>query len=634
MAEILLASAYTSGGDNRWVGKNGVMHANGKDETSSSIPINAHQYTFASKDNLPLGTIIKVTNNDITLSDGSHPSTINLKTDTAGRRKIDLVDGVATHSLGIVSTRDAKGDISSVDNINGSNVEPKLTVEVIGQIKLDEKESAGKETSVSQFQNLSHSINTGQKSISELATIASFKPSDEFEKNKDTKLSSLADSSKVALHVDSANKPKYRNPGELTHQQRQKENENYIASLGDVSKNGEFDPAQSFVMAMIFMFLNLISPEFAQQFMGMMGGQQGGTPDYTPQSFGGPSRSALGGGAGVNGNLVTRTSGAYKGGQNADTSKNNDVINTLHPEIRASVREFVADLESQGMKTLVRQGDRSNEEQAVLLARGVTKAPPGYSFHNHGLACDILPIEGKYYSNLANEEYTEATRKIYRDTAKRHGFEWGGDWKFTDEAHIQMPSNSVSIGELIRAPKDAHGYAQIPESKLPTQFVAANKKASETVVAAQQVPADKVGDKAIQEAKLEPKQPAAKAKSSTGLPVGAKSGDIPTSIEDFEKGLGRSPKTGDIGTKYKGSENEAAFDSAQSFHAQYMAMIQEHEKKRQNEGTDKSAGYSPTKLAKQDGKSAAANLDPSKSHNPVNDLPKVNSATPAISLPA
>ena len=76
----------------------------------------------------------------------------------------------------------------------------------------------------------------------------------------------------------------------------------------------------------------------------------------------------------------------------------NSRVQKLHPKIRQMVINFINDAQDRGYKLRVTSGLRTFEEQAVLYAKGrpngrkVTNARPGTSFHNYGLAVDVVEI--------------------------------------------------------------------------------------------------------------------------------------------------------------------------------------------------------------------------------------------------
>jgi peptidoglycan LD-endopeptidase CwlK len=114
-------------------------------------------------------------------------------------------------------------------------------------------------------------------------------------------------------------------------------------------------------------------------------------------------------------------------------------INKLHPSIRSLARELVAKAQAEGIFLRVTSGMRTYEEQAKLYAKGrtepgpiVTNAKPGYSYHNFGLALDVVPIE----NGAANWNSSHWNR--IGQIGKSLGFDWGGDWKsFKDKPHFE-----------------------------------------------------------------------------------------------------------------------------------------------------------------------------------------------------
>jgi peptidoglycan L-alanyl-D-glutamate endopeptidase CwlK len=92
---------------------------------------------------------------------------------------------------------------------------------------------------------------------------------------------------------------------------------------------------------------------------------------------------------------------------------------------------------------------RTITEQDALYAQGrtkpgkkITNAKGGQSFHNYGMAFDIcLIIDGKEASWDMLKDFDgdkEADWMEIVHIAKKHGWEWGGDWtKFKDYPHFQ-----------------------------------------------------------------------------------------------------------------------------------------------------------------------------------------------------
>lgn len=116
-------------------------------------------------------------------------------------------------------------------------------------------------------------------------------------------------------------------------------------------------------------------------------------------------------------------------------------INTLHPNIRAKAKEMIVRADKElGIRLRVTSGFRSWQEQTRLYNKGrsspgkrVTNAKAGESYHNYGLAFDVVEIKnGKAIWNNPNWQRIG-------QLGKSLGFEWGGDWVgLVDKPHFQM----------------------------------------------------------------------------------------------------------------------------------------------------------------------------------------------------
>lgn len=156
-------------------------------------------------------------------------------------------------------------------------------------------------------------------------------------------------------------------------------------------------------------------------------------------------------------------------------------IMTLHPKIRFEVLHLFKVCDKQNLKMRIVQGYRTFEEQDALYAQGrtkagtkVTNAKGGQSYHNYGLAIDIVLLIDKD----KNGSFETASWDIKTDfdadgksdwievvnIFKRYGFEWGGDWKFVDNPHFQKTFGK-SINELYELHKnnkvDKNGFVLI-----------------------------------------------------------------------------------------------------------------------------------------------------------------------------
>lgn len=160
-------------------------------------------------------------------------------------------------------------------------------------------------------------------------------------------------------------------------------------------------------------------------------------------------------------------------------------IELLHPKIREEVKKIYQEICSALTgKSLCRFAYtlRTFAEQDALFAQGrtkpgaiVTKAKGGQSAHNYGLALDIVLVLDKD----GNGSYETASWDTHIDMdgdgqsdwmevvhiLKLHGYEWGGDWKFTDMPHFQklFGHSIVDLQNLYNAKKFIPGttYVQI-----------------------------------------------------------------------------------------------------------------------------------------------------------------------------
>lgn len=129
-----------------------------------------------------------------------------------------------------------------------------------------------------------------------------------------------------------------------------------------------------------------------------------------------------------------------------------DRIQLLHPKLRDEVTDIYHEIcEALNDKVICRFSHtlRSFAEQdALYYAKPqVTKAKGGQSYHNYGLAIDIVLLIDKDGNGTNETASWDVKRDFDGDNQadwmeivaifKRHGWEWGGDWKFYDAPHFQ-----------------------------------------------------------------------------------------------------------------------------------------------------------------------------------------------------
>jgi phage tail protein X len=116
---------------------------------------------------------------------------------------------------------------------------------------------------------------------------------------------------------------------------------------------------------------------------------------------------------------------------------------TVHPLLAERGTSLLDQCAATGLALMVTQGLRSMAEQDALFAQGrtmpgriVTNARAGHSYHNFGLAFDVLVLDamGKADWDTANPGW-----RVAGQVGKSLGLEWGGLWRdFPDLPHFQL----------------------------------------------------------------------------------------------------------------------------------------------------------------------------------------------------
>jgi peptidoglycan L-alanyl-D-glutamate endopeptidase CwlK len=125
-------------------------------------------------------------------------------------------------------------------------------------------------------------------------------------------------------------------------------------------------------------------------------------------------------------------------------------IAMMHPKLREEVYNIYEDIcERLTGKAYCRFTHtlRTFAEQRELFAKGrtkagsiVTQAREGFSYHNYGMAIDIVIIDGKNASWDIKKDYDADGKSDWMEVVQvfnEYGWEWGGNWKFKDAPHFQ-----------------------------------------------------------------------------------------------------------------------------------------------------------------------------------------------------
>lgn len=119
--------------------------------------------------------------------------------------------------------------------------------------------------------------------------------------------------------------------------------------------------------------------------------------------------------------------------------KNSLTPTDVLPLVERKAQLVLKEMKDLGYDMRITQGFRSIADQDALYAQGrpkgviVTNAKGGESFHNYGAALDFVFRKEGY-------NVPASVWKKFGVIGKKHGFEWGGDWKrgFVDNPHLQM----------------------------------------------------------------------------------------------------------------------------------------------------------------------------------------------------
>lgn len=150
------------------------------------------------------------------------------------------------------------------------------------------------------------------------------------------------------------------------------------------------------------------------------------------------------------------------------TKRTLENLASLNKKARAKLEPFViAAQEAMAKRNVtieVISGLRSWQQQAALFAQGrtkpgriVTKARPGSSWHNFGLAIDLGLFQAGVYLDEKKPALADALYTHLGNIAAEHGIEWAGNWKsFPEGPHFQ-----VTFGLSLAAARErmaANGY--------------------------------------------------------------------------------------------------------------------------------------------------------------------------------
>ena len=154
-------------------------------------------------------------------------------------------------------------------------------------------------------------------------------------------------------------------------------------------------------------------------------------------------------------------------------------INLIHPVLRNEVREIYEEIckaLSDNVRCRFTHTLRTFAEQDALFAQGrtkpgriVTNARSGRSWHNYGMAIDIVLLVDKNRDGVfesaswdTKADFDGDGRRDWIEIVnifKEYGWEWGGDWKFYDAPHFQK-----TMGQTIRGMLAKHTAGKVDKN--------------------------------------------------------------------------------------------------------------------------------------------------------------------------
>lgn len=135
-------------------------------------------------------------------------------------------------------------------------------------------------------------------------------------------------------------------------------------------------------------------------------------------------------------------------------ARSNKVLETLLLKVQPTFANLLIEMkkhfQEKGVEVKYICGTRTYAEQDALYAQGrtkpgpiVTRAKGGESNHNFGIAVDaaLFTPDGKYLGT------SPLYKEIGKIVATFPTLEWGGNWKFVDEPHIQWKTG-LTLAEM------------------------------------------------------------------------------------------------------------------------------------------------------------------------------------------
>jgi peptidoglycan L-alanyl-D-glutamate endopeptidase CwlK len=142
-----------------------------------------------------------------------------------------------------------------------------------------------------------------------------------------------------------------------------------------------------------------------------------------------------------------------------------DILAKLYPKFRVRVQQTLQQCRAAGLAVYIFEGMRTVERQAELYAKGrdangvvvnkklvVTNAKPGSSFHNYGLAADLV-FDGDTAKPGIQWSWAKPTGDWMKmgKIAQAANLDWAGSWRsFPEMPHVQMPTPGLGWRDFLK----------------------------------------------------------------------------------------------------------------------------------------------------------------------------------------
>lgn len=131
-------------------------------------------------------------------------------------------------------------------------------------------------------------------------------------------------------------------------------------------------------------------------------------------------------------------------------------LNSVSPALRLAFKKVAAEMNRKypGTQLNVSDGLRSIKDQDRHRRNGKSQANGFNGYHTHGLALDLVPLDGKGNAIWNDWIYWKDLAAVIA----RHGFESGYHYSGVDAVHMQIPRKVYPIS-VVKRHREDHGAA-------------------------------------------------------------------------------------------------------------------------------------------------------------------------------